>query len=509
MSKVAIIGIDGLDSKLLSTFIDTLPNFSKLKQGSPNIQLNSVFPPDSPTAWTTIYTGKNPAEHGIITFRDPFTPSSACEYLGNNISGDTFWDIAGNNGKKVCIIFPHLGYPVWPVNGVMVGRTTEVDIRDFNIQTYPNNMSERFDSMSLKPMTSYPIDPGDIIDPTKKLILNEMEFGLRLLKNVEWDLYYIYFSSLDNIEHLFWMYFDKEDPEYKENNLYNEVIPEMYEYYDKYVIGPIVQALDSNTTLIVISDHGHSMRPSKVVNINEILRRNGFLHSYVNGDGLNLNRHHLLEILRKQIGKTVSESRIMGKLASKFLSFYPKGMRIYTNSVPVDKDGTIACLSDPSGGLKAYSYAGIRINRDKISSVEEYEIIRDRIINSLLDIKVPDTSKNLVKWAIRREELYKGKYLSKYPDLLFRLRDDWGVNWEMDKSIYGHSFSHKLHSGNHRQETAVFLASGLSEARFDNMNLVDIAPTILDLLGIRREFAFDGTSIIQHKDIGEPLHQAG
>lgn len=484
MSKVMVIGIDGLDSVLLSKFEKDLPNFRKLKENSQNSGMESVFPPDSPTAWTSIYTGKNPAEHGIILFKDPLTPPTVCDYSGTDISGKTFWDMAGNAGKRVCIIFPHLGYPVWPVNGVMIGRTSEVDIKTFDIQTYPPSLSEKYDLSGLKPISSYPLNMGDIIKPTKELILNEVRLGLKLLKDVKWDLYFIYFSSIDNIEHLFWMYYDKNDPEYKENNPYKDVIREFYKFYDKHVIGKFLEFLDSDTTLIVLSDHGHAMRPAKVVNVNEVLRKNGYITSKISEKRKKSDMYYLLNILRKNIVRTISEYRLAGKIASKFLSWFPKGISTYTNTVPIDWENTSAYLSDPSGGLKAYSYAGIKIRKDNIND-EKYEKIRTQLINLLSDIKDPDTSDNLVEWVIKKEKLYNGEHLSKYPDIVFKLRDDWGVGWEINESIFSESYSHKLHSGNHRQETAVFLINNHNSVNISkNMTLMDVAPTLLDILGV-------------------------
>ena len=60
-AKVIIIGIDSMDSILLNKFIEELPNFKQLKHECPNLYLKSVFPPDSDTAWASIYTGLNPA----------------------------------------------------------------------------------------------------------------------------------------------------------------------------------------------------------------------------------------------------------------------------------------------------------------------------------------------------------------------------------------------------------------------------------------------------------------
>ena len=56
----------------------------------------------------------------------------------STIRGRTFWDIAGKMGKNVCIL-PHLlGYPPWPVNGVMIGRSGV----NKDVQAFPQKIGE-------------------------------------------------------------------------------------------------------------------------------------------------------------------------------------------------------------------------------------------------------------------------------------------------------------------------------------------------------------------------------
>jgi len=477
--KVMIIGIDGLDNELLTQFEDDLPNFKKLKEKSPPIKLNSVFPPDSPTAWTSIYTSKNPAEHGIIFFKDPFSKSEYGSYTENDIAGKTFWDIAGRQGKRVCILFPHLGYPVWPVNGVMIGRTTEVDIKKFDIQTWPPEISTKYDLSGLKPMTSYPVNLGDLIEPTKEVILNEVELAVQLCQDFDWDLYFFYSSSIDNIQHLFWMYYDKNDPFYQEGNPYENVIFDFYKFYDKNVIGKFLKLIDYDTVLIVLSDHGHAMRPVKIFNINEILRKKGLLKLKKENVGF---RNNFINKTKKTILSLIDQYRSIGKIASLFLKLFPQGLSLYLNITPIDKE-SVAYLSDPSGGIKAYSYAGIKINK-KIVDIYSYENLRDKIIKLLLSIKGPGDSGKIIEWAKRREELYNGKYIDKYPDIVFKLKDDWGVGWDINEDIFSKSRSHKLHSGNHRAETPVlFIYNQKTRLNLKKeMELMDVAPLILKLL---------------------------
>ena len=464
------------------------------------LRMSSVFPPDSPTAWASLFTGLNPAKHGVISFKDPLSHSKVGEYLNfsRNIVGDTFWDLAGKVNKKCCIIFPHLAYPPWKVNGILVSRTTEVDIQKFDIKTYPPNLPLGIDAAELKPMTSFSIDPGEIVQPTQRLIMNEVEFGIHLLKNYDWDVFFIFFSSLDNIEHVFWSFFDERDPDYERGNPYKQIIPHFYSFYDKNVIGRFTAALGDYDILIVCSDHGHAIRPFKVIHVNELLARTGLLKTKTRSKGL-FEVEYLPELVKIELARFISENRLLAKFVSRILSLFPRSLELYTTLSSIEWGGTAAYLSDSSAGVKSYSYAGIRINRDVVSS-SSYEEIRQSIMNILIDIKDPKSSEPLIEWTMRREELYGGPFLHSYPDILFKLRNDWGAGWEINGPLFGRSPSHKLFPGSHRRESAVFLLSSPEELNVQpkEVMITDIAPTIMDILGFKNLFSsrFDGKSLL-------------
>ena len=75
--KVVVLGVDGLDPKLLQKFVDQgrMPNFEKLIAEGDFKPLQTSMPPLSPIAWSTFITGMDPGGHGIYDFihRDPAT----------------------------------------------------------------------------------------------------------------------------------------------------------------------------------------------------------------------------------------------------------------------------------------------------------------------------------------------------------------------------------------------------------------------------------------------------
>ena len=75
--RVIVLGLDGLDPKLVQAMIDLGrgPNFKKLAERGGFVPLGTTMPALSPVAWSSFITGLTPGGHGIADFivRDPET----------------------------------------------------------------------------------------------------------------------------------------------------------------------------------------------------------------------------------------------------------------------------------------------------------------------------------------------------------------------------------------------------------------------------------------------------
>ena len=75
--KVIVLGLDGLDPKIVGALIDTgrAPNFKRLAEMGGFRPLQTTMPALSPVAWSSFITGLTPGGHGIADFivRDPET----------------------------------------------------------------------------------------------------------------------------------------------------------------------------------------------------------------------------------------------------------------------------------------------------------------------------------------------------------------------------------------------------------------------------------------------------
>jgi len=155
---VFVLGIDGVDPVILQRLMDEgrMPYFLQLAREGSFQPLGTSTPPQSPVAWTSFITGRNPGGHGIFDFvhRDPKTyqplssatpppsdePASSIDLFGytiplsgdaleNNRSGIAFWDVLHAAGVDVEVYRIPGNYPPTPSEAKTLSGMGTVDMR--------------------------------------------------------------------------------------------------------------------------------------------------------------------------------------------------------------------------------------------------------------------------------------------------------------------------------------------------------------------------------------------
>jgi predicted AlkP superfamily phosphohydrolase/phosphomutase len=494
--KVLVLGIDALDRVLLDKLQARLPNLTKLKKSSTELIVKSTFPPDSDTAWATISTGLNPAQHGIVRFVDPLEKSYQIlnQSSRNSIlQGKTFWELVGRKGYKSYAIFPHLCYPIWDTSGVMVARGSTIADVQANpseiLRQYPNPEIlagvRGFPRRTSKGMEKY-------FEHLSELAKADAEFALKIMKNEEWDLFFVYWSTIDAIGHFFWNYYDESDPNYKPGHPLEDIIPKTYELYDK-IVGDFLEAIENETTVIILSDHGHGARPFKLVSVNEVLRQGGYLSARDLKSSPHLN---LFEKIKRVSIRIISRFGL-GRVAGQVMRNFPVIVQSFTRPSSINWTKTIAYATDMSG-IKAYTYGGILLNKSAVIEANlNYEETRSKIIELIKrECKLPD-GESLIQFIARREELYSGPYIEKYPDIVLEFKYGYGVGWAIDVPLLTDAASYNLVPGSHSGDTGTCFIRTAKHTKTDTVDLLDITPTILDLFNIKQEVIYSGKNILE------------
>ncbi len=154
--KVLVLGIDGMDPKLLQKFVNEakMPNFESLIAQGDFKPLQTSIPPQSPVAWSTFITGMDPGGHGIFDFihRDPETmnfflsmsqamPPEKTIRVGSWViplsegkieqlrKGTAFWQVLEEHGVPTTIYKIPANFPPVPSSGKSLSGMGTPDIR--------------------------------------------------------------------------------------------------------------------------------------------------------------------------------------------------------------------------------------------------------------------------------------------------------------------------------------------------------------------------------------------
>ncbi len=267
MGRLLVIGIDGFDADCLARNIAELPSLRRLAERGTFSKVRSVFPPDSDSAWGTVYTGLTPSEHGILHMENPLVKSArlSTQLLPNDIlRGKTLWDYASTLGLRCAVIFPHLGFPAWSVNGLMIGRST---LRDgFSVSgelPRTNMLLPEHNTLKSFPRRGR---EGMFLDNALSRIDAEAELFSELFRSDEWDLFFCYSSTLDLVEHFLWGL-----PPNGVMTSCGEYITQAYRACDA-MVARVSAELRQGDDLLVVSDHGHGARPKNAFKIQSYIR---------------------------------------------------------------------------------------------------------------------------------------------------------------------------------------------------------------------------------------------
>lgn len=474
VKKLIVIGIDGMDWDVIRKYECDLPTISSMMKRSNYPRVRSVFPADTTPAWTTIYTGLNPAEHGIINFinvGDKDNTYKPLTFDDSVFKGKVFWDKLNEAGLNCVVVLPMNIKEGWEINGLMITRPYKGKMRVYPQGRY-DSYSPRSDILATDGKFTSEKQLGEL---NKEFICKaEEEFRLTklVIENEECDVMFAYFSVIDGIQHDFWRHCDPLHPEYPADNEHKNVICDTYKLMDDY-ISKIIKMLP-NTPMLIISDHGHGARPVYVARINEMLRRRGYLAP--RQEGLVRGNYVGLKKWAKKTALTFVKEQGLPQWAVKLIKKFPVWKTIFASNNDFDWGKTVAYISDLSA-LKNYSYGGIRISE----SVTDKRTLCNEIIAYLKTIKIKDEDIPAFLWIKRSDELYNGKYLSKYPEIIFQLDERYGAAWDLGESLFEkQGFMHKLSPGAHRYETAVIASNNfkLDKAQYE---MTDIAPLIMEI----------------------------
>lgn len=448
VEKILVIGLDSAEPSLVfERWRDQLPNLRALMEQGAWTTMNSTVPPITVPAWSCMMASKDPGTLGIYGFRNrkDYSYNGLSFATSSAVREPRLWDLLSNAGKRVVVLGVPGTYPPSPVNGAMVSCFLTPDPAR-NVYTHPPQLRDEIDAVLGK--DQYMVDVSDYRTENKAGVLREIyemtdrRFALaqHWLKSKPWEFFMLVEMGIDRIHHAFWKYFDAQHRKFEPHSPYADAIRQYYIHVDK-LIGELLAGLPEQTAVLVVSDHG-GKRIDGGIAVNEWLIREGCL----------------------SVAEYPGRPTPLGKLAVNWAK----------------------TKAWSEGGYYARVFLNVK-GREPQGVIEpaDYESVRDELIQKL-EALGDENGRAIGTRAYRPEELYR-KCTGIWPDLVVIFGD---LYWRSIGSI-GYNAIHVFENdtgpddANHAQE-AMFLLSapGLKPGRIAPVDILDVAPTLLELYGL-------------------------
>lgn len=510
--KLILIAIDAADCSLVREWASQghLPTFASL------LDSGVVIPVATPLAvleggiWPTLLTSSSPATHGMYSFQAMKAGSYDVEIgmRADRLPRPPFWSYMSRAGKRVAVVDAPFARPTDRLNGVQITNWGAHDAWCWPRSSSPSDLIDDVVQRFGEHPVPYCDAPNRSLDDYEALragLLTGVERKTALLRHLlaqeNWDFFLGVFAESHCAGHQFWHFMDPSHPRHvaAAPTGLRSAIRDVYGAIDT-GLGALLKDLAPEVPVLILLSHGMGPFYAGAHLLESVLDRMGLTgsaaspnipgrDSYAIGGvrGLTWNLRRFLPARMRQAMKSWLPGPMAGlwNLTHPAPNLWKPGMRAFVL---------------PSNNMTS----AIRINlkgREPFGLVEpgdEYENLCHELTTRLLELENPATGRSAVQWVRRARELYQGPRLPDMPDLFVEW--DHSVPISALRSARIGTVTGSLEAdrtGDHRQQ-GLLLGRGLPFDRALNISMrtEDLAPTLLDFLGVAIPSDYEGESVL-------------
>jgi predicted AlkP superfamily phosphohydrolase/phosphomutase len=493
--KVLIVGLDALTPRLVEKWVaeDRLPNIGHFLSAGAWGPMNSVPNRNSAPAWSTMVTGLNPGKHGVYWFTEDKPETYEYGFINGSFRrGKAFWRVLSEEGQRVGVINVPLTFPAEEVNGVFVSGLDSPSAEDPRF-THPSELRHEVVEAAGGEYYVYPAlarfvvagqaDEG--LDRLHRSIDKRAAVAKHLMSTRDWDTFMVVFTESDVVQHFFWRHM--EDPAPDDPARQRDAIRDTYEHLDR-VVGELAGQVDEDTVVVLVSDHGARHEEGLARTLPNWLGQLGLLNLRREKSRVSA-RSMLVSGMAKtfrRLEKTLSPEA-KHKL-SRRLPWLRRRVEVMMSFSKVDWSRTKAYTD----GKRPEIWINLRGRQAQgIVAPEDYEAVRQEIIDRLTSAVCVKTNQPLVRRVLRREEAYSGPYVDRSPDLVVEFMDEGacfdirypnGTSHRLQKQhLPDDPFDHLVNGGHDQYGIVALRGPGVRPGRLEDVQIADVAPTVLFL----------------------------
>ena len=425
----------GIDGVPYSLVADNEETFENLTALEAGGEIDSIVPPESSACWPSLTTGVNPGGTGVYGFQDREIDSYETYVpMGQDVQATRLWSRVDDAGGNATV----LNVPVtFPPDRDIQRMASGFLSPGLEKAAYPDELRETLDELNYRidvnAKLGHKPDKSEFIEDAHRTLDARFEAFKHYIEQDDWDLFFGVFMTTDRVNHFLFKDY-AEDGEYKAEFL------EFYAKLDEY-LGKLRAMLDEKTTMVVASDHGFTTLYHEV-HCNVWLEENGWLSFEDDHDSL---------------GDISEETRAYSLIPGRF----------YLNL-----EGR-----EPRGAVPE----------------DEYESTRKELKADLEALEGPD-GRPVADRVVTKEDAFRGDHDEIAPDLVVIPND----GFDLKSGFRGGDsvFDTGPRNGMHSFENACLFVDDRN-AKIEDADLYDIAPTVLELLDMEvNRGEFDGASLV-------------
>jgi predicted AlkP superfamily phosphohydrolase/phosphomutase len=476
--RVLAVGLDGASFELLGSWMRSgdMPNLARLVAAGASGGLESVVPPLTPPAWTSALTGVGPGTHGIYNFLKPRFERPVAEFYGSSdLRVPALWDLLGARGLRSVVLHLPATYPPRPMEGAMVAGLplTKVSADCTWPPELRDELVERVPGYKLFPDTLLRrTDPDAYFRDSVTTLGAQADEALLLMEREDWSFFYTLWHMGDTLKHYFW-----DDMLRKTGNEARRFyIRDYYREADRH-LGRLVERAGPDTHVLVLSDHGHQ-GVRRAVHLNGWLVRNGYLKIEIPAS---LVRSKLWKKIQRKVRRVL---RLPATAAGEKASAFDAAARTIEAISKAVVWAETKAYAEPPGfiwiNLRGRHATGV------VAPGEEYERVRSAIRDGMMAIRDPESDMPVFDRILTREEAFSGPALDEAPDLVAMPREGYLTEYGVQQRNDVANVRQVGFNGYHVMRGMLAMAGpGIpAGAQLAGARIVDVAPTVLHLLGL-------------------------
>lgn len=517
-SKLLIIGLDSAEATLIERWSADghLPAFRHLQEQGATYRLDNCMETLPGAIWSELNTGISAGK------RPDYSPTAqlhAGDAELRPVSPDEmdpetyYWTMASRAGKRVAAVDSINCVPASDFNGIQVLQWGVHERHFPTLSSPPELLGELREQHGAFPVENCDLH-GRKTDGYREL-LADLEVGVRrrnqmlldLLGRESWDLFTCLYGEAHCAGHQFWHFLDPNSSDYVADAPQDlkDAVQTIYAAMDE-GIAALMEAAGPDAQVLVVASHGMGPYVGGFQLMPEALLRLGMRKTLPGAEksgGLKAQFARLFRGFQTWFGTLPAPIKTPFKRLARAVPAYGR-MR---DSIG-HPDSPLSSPLTKAASFRANRCQAIRLNligREPNGCIQpgaEADALIGELRRELGALTDPASGQPIIKSILTAEEAFGPHHHPNVPDLMIAFRDGYGRFDECFSDRTGlirvpYGPPHNPRSGDHSAESRLWMLGPGIEATDIPLsgNVLDIAPTVLSLLGVPLPAEFDGTPL--------------